>query len=210
MKRAALPSIVLVATLFLAGAVKYPQILDSWSSGEIGTYRKLIVVAITQDDDVRKHFEDKFVSHLRVRNIEAVTSYSIVPNLDAPADREAILKEIREQGIDGAIAVRLIALKDRTEEAWAEEWRAALDESLSKVTLRQVIEETEPVNLKSAKLFGVEVGVWDADSLALVWVARTDAFKRKQLRDSGGAFAEVVLNVLEDEGVFRRTPRSGG
>ena len=202
MSRRASTCLLLATALLLTGAAKVPAIVESWSSGQGARfYKKVIVVGITQDRQVRHHFENKFVSHLRSRGMEGVTSYSLVPDLTALPDREEIRAAIREMAIDGAISVRPISLKDRTEEEWSAAWKGALGPSLK---LRDVIRGTEPIALEKVKLYGIEIAVWDAGVGALVWAGRTDPYKRKQLRDSGGVFVTTVLNLLEDQKVLTR------
>ena len=200
MRRTILPCALLLVAVPLFGAVKYPVIMDSWSSGTATSYRKVIIVAITNDLEARKHFENKFVSHMRSRNIEAVTSRSMVPDLHNVEDREKLLAEIEAQSIDAVFHVRLVSLKDRTEEEWGAAWKASLGPDL---TLRQVV-ESDPIDMKKTKLFGVEIGVWSIEEQALVFAARTDPYKRKELDGAGGAFAEIVLNMLEDLQLLRR------
>ena len=201
MRRTVLSCALLLVAVPLLAAVKYPVIMDAWDSGTATSYRKVIIVAITDDLEARKHFENKFVSHMRSRNIEAVTSHSLVPDLRNVEDREKLLAEIEAQAIDAAFHVRLVSLKDWTEEEWGAAWKASLVPDL---TLRQVVQESDPIDRKKTKLFGVEIGVWSIEEQALVFAARTDPYKRKELDDAGGAFAEVVLNMLEDLQLLRR------
>jgi len=137
-------------TLLLLGAAS-PRIVDQRLDEDYGAgeFRKLIVVAITDDFQVRKNFENKFVSHLRGRGIGGVTSYSLVPDLTAEEDDEWLIREIHEQGIDGAITVRLVALRDEmTEEAWIAAWTEADGD------LRELINESLPVSTVRAKRYG--------------------------------------------------------
>ena len=193
---------VVVTGVLLLGAAKRPQIVDSWiSESRVRPYEKVIAVGITHDRETRHQFENKFVSHLRSRGIQAVTSYSLVPDLTAIEDREKILAAIEEQEIDGAISVRLVSLSDRTEQEWGAAWMESLGPGL---TLRQVISETEPIGLEKAKRYGIEVAVWDARTGDPVWAGRTDTYKRKELRDAAGRFVTMLLNLLEDERVITR------
>ena len=182
----------LALALLLLGAAS-PRIADqrldeSYGAGE---FRKLIVVAITDDFQVRKNFENKFVSHLRGRGIGGVTSYSLVPDLTAEEDDERLIREIREQGIDGAITVRLVALRDEmTEEAWIAAWTEADGD------LRELINQSLPVSTVRAKRYGVEAALWEAENWERIWAGRSDPTKAKPLRKHSGEFVQSVMNVL--------------
>ena len=52
---------------------------------------KLIVIAISDDREVRNRFEDKFVTHLKGKGFDALISHELVPDLTKPADRQSVL-----------------------------------------------------------------------------------------------------------------------
>ena len=110
-KRAAFVLVFLLLATVTGAAKPAPSIVESWlSQAHTREFRKLVVIGITDDQETRHHFEDKFVSHLRGRGIEAATSHSLVADLQRIEDRNAVLDRIMEQRIDAAISVRLIPL----------------------------------------------------------------------------------------------------
>ena len=191
----------LTLTLLMLGAAS-PRIADqrldeSFGAGE---FRKLLVVGITDDLQARKNFENKFVSHLRGRGIGAVTSYSLVPDLTAEEDEETIVREIHEQGIDGAITVRLIGLREEmTEEAWIAAWTKAVE---ADGDLRELIDESLPVPEAWAKRYGVEAALWETENWGRVWAGRSDPQKRKTLKKHSGEFVQSVMDVLTNRGLL--------
>lgn len=163
-------------------------------------YEKTIVIGIVADEGIRHHFEDKFVTHLRVKRLPAVTSYSLVPSLRQEADREKVMAAIDEQHIDAAIAVRLLTLPKGAD---AEELNARWEhESWGDRPLRDLIGNTLETPLEKAKEYSVEVTLWDPRTVRPVWVARTDAIPRKQLEKSGGELIQQVIRTLQDDGLL--------
>ncbi len=158
-------------------------------------FKKVFVIGITDQATVRIHFENKFVSHLRGRQVDGVTSYSIVPQLDRVDDAKALVRALAEKGVDGAITVRVVELKDRTEEDWGKDW---LNWVGSGPRIRGLIESTLPVPERDAKLYGVEVALWEGSDWSLVWAARSDVYKRKELEDAGGHFVQLTMVALRD------------
>ena len=67
------------------------RLVDDWTdrSFEKHEFKNLLIIGITDDIDARKQFENKFVSHLRGRDVMAVTSYSLVPDLTVTEDETA-------------------------------------------------------------------------------------------------------------------------
>jgi len=158
-------------------------------------FKKVFVIGITDQAGVRTQFENKFVSHLRGRQVDGVTSYSIVPQLDRVEDAKAIVRALADQGVDGAITVRVVTLKDRTEEDWAKEWFEWVG---SGSRIRGLIASTLPVPERDAKLYGVEVALWEGSDWSLVWAARSDVYKRKELEDAGGYFVQLTMAALRE------------
>ena len=201
MRRRALPYALLAGTALLMGAIEPPRIVDSWSEeSENGFFRKVIIVAITEDRQARRQFEGKFINHLRSRGIAGVASFELVPDLTAVTDREKIIAAIKEQQITGAISVRLVSLQETGEEEWAAAWKESLGPEL---TLREVVRSTEPIEIKKTKRYGVEITVWNTETRAAVWSGRTGMLKRKQVLKGGGSFVEGVLTLLEQKGILR-------
>ena len=79
-------------------------------------------MGIADDVEVRKQFENKFVSHLRGRGAQALVSYVAVPDLTAMPSREQIIAFIADEGVDAAISVRVVALAGRADDEWSEAW----------------------------------------------------------------------------------------
>ena len=139
------------------------------------------------------------MSHLRSRNIDGVPSHGLVPQLDRVEDRTAIVVALEDLRVDAAITVRLIPLDDRTEEEWEDEWRRQTE---SKTRIRGLIEESLPPPKKRAKRYGVEVALWESGDWSMVWAARSDSYKRKELQAEAAYFVELTISSLRDIGLF--------
>jgi hypothetical protein len=158
-------------------------------------YRKLLVIAITDDRSARRNFENKFVSYLRGRKVDGMTSHSLVASLSEVEDRTRILNTIAEQRVDSAITVRLVPLKETTEEEWGELWQESVRKD---ATVRMLIEETLPVSPVRSRKFGVEVALWDTTTGGRVWAGRSDVYKRKELESEAGNFVNMVMDELKE------------
>jgi len=198
-RSAIIAALILVAA---AGAAKQPpSIVASWLSPSYkGEFRKLMVIGITDDQQVRHHFEDKFVSHLRGKGIDGVTSHSLVADLQKIENRDQILDRIMEQEIDGAISVRVVPLKKGEDDAWHRAWAEGTERDDN---LRMLIEETLPVEPTKAPRFGLEIAVWETKNRHRVWSGRSDGHKLKQLQEGAGNFIGYTVDALKDAGVLR-------
>lgn len=199
-----MPRLVAVAALAAlvvlgSGAKQDPafthRLVDVWAdtTHEPRQMKRILVIGITDDIETRKHFENKFVSHLRGHAADGVTSYSLVSDLSVVEDEQEIVQAIQQQQIDGAISVRVVSLKGTDEAAWGMAWRQAVE---ADGDLRETIDESLPVSRQKSKQYGVEVALWDTSDWDRIWAGRTNPYTRKQLKKGGGAFVEDVIGEL--------------
>ena len=184
---------LLVATLL--GAAPPPQLVAQWSSpADTGQkLQKILAIGITDDRELRHRFEDSVVTLLRGKDIQAVTSYSLVPNLQAPGSREEVLQKIEAQQIDGALSFRAVPLEKDDEAAWDADW---MREAEGTGTLRELIQRTLPIKATKSKLYGVEVTLWINGTPARLWSGRTGAYKMKDLREGASDLIQDVIETL--------------
>jgi hypothetical protein len=188
---------VLILPLLATASNGGHRLVDRWRNPDFESreFRNLLVIGIADLTEERKQFENKFVSHLRSRDIDGVTSYSIVPRLDQPVQRDKLVRQLDEMGVDGAITVRLVPLKSISETEWAIAW----DEQMDRFgTIRELIDETLPIENVKSKEYGVEVALWEGTNWTRVWGARTNSYKRKQLADASGDFVQFTMRALRD------------
>jgi hypothetical protein len=195
MRRLAATVVLTLLAVLPSRAAGPPQIVAQWNSPEDTgrKFQKILAIGITEDRELRHRFEDKVVSHLRGRDIAAVTSYSLVPDLLAPASREEILQRIEAQKIDAAISFRTVPLEKRDEATWDAEW---LREAEGAGTLRDLIRATLPVKATKSKLYGVEVTLWVNGTPARLWSGRSGTHKLDELRKGAPDFIQDVIDTL--------------
>jgi hypothetical protein len=179
----------------LLGAAPPPQLVAQWSSpADTGQkVQKILAIGITDDRELRHRFEDKVVTLLRGKDILAVTSYSLVPDLKAPGSREEILQKIEAQKIDSALSFRVVPLEKSDEAAWDEAW---MRETEGPGTLRELIQRTLPIKKTKSKLYGVEATLWVNETPARLWSGRTGACKLDDLRKGASALIQDVIDTL--------------
>jgi hypothetical protein len=185
----------------ITGQVRH-DLTETWidSDFERRYLHTMFIIGIADLTQNRKNFENKFVSHLRSMDYEGVTSHSLVPHLDAIADREALVQALQDRKVEGAITVRLVSLDDRSEAEWAAAWKTWVE---SRPRIRGLIEETLPISEKKVKHYGIEVALWESTNWDLIWAARSDTYKRKELKDAAGNFVQRTMGELWDAGLVK-------
>ena len=109
-----------IAPCALIGADEYrPLLADTWIDNDyerVG-FKKVLILGITDQDETRRHFEDKFVSHVRARGLGSVRSISLARDLTSPEASETVVQGIEANDIDCAITVRAVGLTEGNEDA---------------------------------------------------------------------------------------------
>jgi hypothetical protein len=187
---------LLTVTAVALGATGTYRLIDRWENPDDHVlFTKFLVVGISEVKQARNQFENNFVSQLRGRDIPAVASYTIVPELVGIDDAEAhkILEILDEEKIDAVITVRAVPLEGLTEDEWVAGWKKELG---SGGTIRELIEETLPLADEKVKRYGVELAVWDVKAGVRFWAGRTNVLKRRQLSKGVPEFVRGVINAM--------------
>jgi hypothetical protein len=105
--------LLLLSGLLLAGCAS-TSLQGVWKDPQYSgpPFRKLLVVGITKDGQVRRSFEDIFSAQLRARGVQAVPGYTVIGG--DKADETALAEAVKKSGADGVITTRLVAIDTRT------------------------------------------------------------------------------------------------
>jgi len=198
MKRASWIPLALATWCILAfGASPVYELAERRTNSDVRPRRlhKLIVIAISDDREVRNRFEDKFVTHLKGKGFDALISHELVPDLTKPADRQSVLDALGREKVDGALTVRAVSLDDVGEAAWSAAWASWAD---APSTVRDLVRSTVPVAKKKAKMYGVELALWDDEASQPLWAARTSPVSIRDLKAGVSDLLRLTMEALKD------------
>jgi hypothetical protein len=198
MKRSSWIPLALATGCILAfGATPVYELADRRTNSDARPRKlhKLIVIAISDDREVRNRFEDKFVTHLKGKGFDALISHDLVPDLTKPADRQSILDALGREKVDGALTVRAVPLDGLGEAAWSAAWASRAD---APSTVRDLVRSTVPVARKKAKMYGVELALWDDEASRPLWAARTGPVSIRDLKAGVGDLLRLTMESLKD------------
>jgi hypothetical protein len=197
-----LVALTLIGTGAPAAGADSPALADRWKSdqGVPPSMRKVLVVGITPDVQARRRFEDRVVTLLRARGVEAITGYSIVPDLGAERDTAAVLGALFGQRVEGVITVRLRPLDDKTkEEERAAAWRASMEEPEK---ARDYVDAALRDFVVEAKELGAEAAYWSMDDGRRIWAGRFPGASIKRLRKQAAQMCQAVIDDMRFVGLF--------
>ena len=97
-------ALIIAAIGTLTGCSSSPKIVSAWQDPAYKgpTFRKVLVVGITERAPVRRTFEDVFAARLREHGI------------DKAAARDEIERIVREQGFDAILTTRMVGIDRQT------------------------------------------------------------------------------------------------
>lgn len=175
---------------------------DRWKNPDADRagFVKVVVVGITHDAAARRQFEDRFVSLLRGRSMQGITSYTLVPDLANVPDPQKVVETILADQVDGVFTVRFAPLDDKeATEAWPAAWRADID---TPARVRDYVEAWMRRPAVDAKRYGAEVTVWEVATGRRLWAGRFHPLKRSELQKNASSMTQDVMNQLVFEKVF--------
>jgi hypothetical protein len=187
--RIAATSIALLVCALSAGCGS-TQMDHSWRSPVFQgpAFKKVLVIGLAAQPDVRQVYEDAFVEQLRAAGAGGAASYMLLSDVQT-ADKEAIKQAAAQSGADAVLLTRLVkvekqgvvvrpdpGVQDRIDSAWPGTYTPV------------VAGETKIVTLES-KLF-------DAESGQLVWSAATQTFDAEDLQKAISSTSRIIVKEL--------------
>jgi hypothetical protein len=101
---------VLVATAALVlGCAAKTQMMTSWSAPGASkkNVKRVLVIGVSQDDSIRRTFEDDFVGRFLSLGYYAVPGYKWFPDA-SKFDKDAIAAKLKEEGFTNVLVTRLV------------------------------------------------------------------------------------------------------
>jgi len=103
---------IITLTLFSFYGCVTTQIVSDWRDPSVtikeGDFKKVLVLALVENEGSRRIIEDKLVSLLKT---QAVASYSYLTKEDLAGTLDAAKEKIKKDGFDGIITMRLAKIE---------------------------------------------------------------------------------------------------
>jgi hypothetical protein len=200
--------VILLLVTGVLNACATASIKESWRnpSAPATVYQKVLVVAITQDENVRTMFENILATTLKDHGVMAVQSHTLLPSLDK-ANREMLQDAARKAGTDGVIISRPLSKSEATNYQYA----------TGEVQFR-AIEVAETDGNTSSYLSMSAVGIaahetdfekatiqstfFDAATASVVWTARSKVQEAGERAKASWALAKLLVEGLRKDRVI--------
>lgn len=91
------------------------ELVNSWvkPEGVAQPFRKVVVAALLERDDLRRTMEDDLVAQIKARGADAVPGYSLFPA--GTTDRELVKRTVEQTGADAVLVSGLVKIEKVTD-----------------------------------------------------------------------------------------------
>lgn len=101
--------------VMLATACSPVKNLEVWKNEDHDLrLTRVLVIALTQKENIRKQFENVLSDQLAKRGVEAIPGHKVLPPLGEKPDREFVVAKVKELGVDSVLVARSISQAEIT------------------------------------------------------------------------------------------------
>ena len=169
------------------------RLTDNWRNSTYTgpAFKKVMVVALTKQDDLRKPIENEFSRQLKSRSVEAATCHESFPDPDK-ATREELVKVSQGMGIEAYLIVRVLG-----EGTDVQNYRPA-DATLNTLNYVPWFGAGPPMTRQRAAVT-IESRLYDGNTQGIVWRSTVDAVNPTGSDDQISRFVSLVVKTLRDK-----------
>ena len=168
------------------------------------TYRqqlhKVLIIAITEQEYMREHFENVLAENLEARGIAAIPSSKIFPQPGGKLNREVIVAKVKELGVGNVLVSRSVSKKEVSQLTpggiyfvptdYYSDWYGFYSDSFVAVTI--------PGSAYDAEYFNIVTNVYDARSEKLIWSYLSRVKVEGSREGAINPFIDVLMKQLQD------------
>jgi hypothetical protein len=159
----------------------------------------ILVIGITYNEEVRRSFENEFVTQLTAEGIEAISSTSVLPiSADQQLEKDDVLKVVAEQENDAVIVTHLIAVEDK--EVATPPARTSDDFYGDLYDFHSYRHDTRQYITKT--LVRLETNLYDVKTEKRIWSGQSETMKANSTMQMIDQVVKVVIKDLHKNGLL--------
>jgi hypothetical protein len=173
--------------------------------------RKVLVIGVSEDGNARRIFEDEFVTQLGARGVDAVASYTLIPQ-DGKVPEATVAKAVRESGAEAILMTRVV--KSATETTVIPgRTQTTVSPVLGHPTSRDFHPNIyghyssawttfTPPTVTQFKVWTLETDLWPVSQEQPIWSGVTRSTEGSNLNRDIDDLVQVITNALADGGLI--------
>jgi len=198
-------SIIIIASMVIASCTT-THITSSWKEPgkqvSINKLNKVLVLALFRDETNRRKAEDEMVTYL---NGKGVVSYSYLDDNLNKKDEEAIRTQIKADGFDGAVTMRLVDVdKDKVYTPGNITTYPTYYRNFSGYYSRNWRYYSTPGYYSTTKTFTVETNVYSIKEDKIIWTGITKTTDPEGVQKMTEEIVKVVYKKMIQEGFISK------
>ncbi len=163
-----------------------------------GGFKRLLVVGATESSTNRRIFEGEFSRALKAVGVEAVASYTVIPQ-DGKIDKAVLKAAVHKQGLDGVVITRLVRIDKQT--VYTPGYAGGVPAVGYRNSLYGYYDVARspygiPAASREYESAVLETSLWNAADETLVWTATTTTFAPLDVKSATDDFAKVMIEEL--------------
>jgi hypothetical protein len=190
-----------LATTLLACAST--SLVNQWKAPDYAGlgFKRIMVMGVTQQTSTRRIFEDEFVAQIKAAGIDAVQSYTVLPE-DGPADEEKLVLAVQTAEADGVISARLVKVEQKMH-VTSGHYRPAPYMDFYGWYSTAWMGFYDPPIVYQYDLYTSETSLYAMPENKVVWsgTARTAA-PGSDIRKEIAAYARIMIKAMKETGVL--------
>lgn len=196
-------TITLVA-LFASACATSTQLTNAWvdPAYQGPPFNKIMVVGMAANPGDRRTFEDEFSTMLRASGVEAVQSYTVLPEQEK-VDKGILERELKKMEADGVIITRVVNVERKTQ------YSPGYVSSVPSVGYPHGVygyygsaAVVTPPSVYNYDVVQVDTSLWKTSDASLVWSATTETTDPGALRKEIPRYAAIISNALVERGLI--------
>ncbi len=207
--RIALSGILLfAATLMTLSCAPSMQLTNNWRNSTYTgpAYKKIMVVAMTKQDDMRQSIEDEFAKQLRSRGVEAAVCHECIPDPDK-VTREEMAKVSQGMGIEAYLIVRVLGVGTDVQSYQAHSPSPSASATGTDSMMNLQWFGPEPSTSKRSQVATMESRLYDAKTAGIVWRSTVNAVNPSPSGGQISKFVSLELKALSEKELIPSSAR---
>ena len=182
-----------IATATLIASCASTTLVNQWRASDYrgGPFGNILVIGISDQEGIRRTFEDMLADKLRERGVDATPGHRQLPRTGKAAEQtlQAVLGEV-DRKRPGYIGMwPSPGFYGYYASAWA---------------------YYEPPRMEQYKIVTLETNLWDMRTKSLVWSGTTRIFQPGEVHKEVVELARVIIGALEQKGLIASAaPKKG-
>jgi hypothetical protein len=200
--------LVLILAGFITSCTTHVSLRETWRSPEASskTYKKLLVMGISPNNNLRETFENILAETLQEHGVEAVRSYTLIKNLNK-FDSSQLQMLAREAGADAVIITRGISKSEHanyqyamgTVERKTVVYEDTQPDSSSVIVMSAIGIAPRETDIEQAELL---TRLFDAQSDKQIWLARSSLYEAEDRAGACWRLSALLVKALSKDHII--------